>query len=393
VWSLIAVGVVVRVVLAFKTYGVPYDTDSFKAVRAALGDDPLNVYASVNGDLNRWPYPPGFFPFVSAAGGLADLTGLAFHGWVQLPPILADAVIAWLVQDYLGRRGASDGVRIGATALVALGPSFWIISGYHGQIDSLAILPAVAALWLWERSPPGPRRALIAGALIGTGAAIKFVPGLLIVALLPSVRSRREAAALVVPAVAVPVIAFAPFVLADGDAVLDTFRNHRFLPGFGGISLLVQPDLASNWLQQGAHAPTSATRFLLDHETPILAVLLAPFVALVLIRRLDATLAAALLWAALVVVNPGLELHFVVWALPFALMVGWLWQVAAVQAALFVPAAVLFWHPFGHAPTALYATIMIATWCAVAAAIVAASVRLALSATYSPAASSAPRSR
>src|SRR5205807_5996398 len=144
-----------------------------KSVRDALAAHPLHVYSAVNGPhLNHWPYLPGFFPFIMVASKLATLTGLPFHGWVQVPQILADCAIAWFVQDFLGRRGASDRTRIASATLVALGPSFWIISGFHGQIDSLATLPAVIALWLWDRSPPGTRRALEAGVLIGIGAVI-----------------------------------------------------------------------------------------------------------------------------------------------------------------------------------------------------------------------------
>ncbi len=180
------------------------------------------------------PTPAGrtrrVFPWILAADALAGVRG-QFHGWVQLPQIVAGAAIAWLVQDHLGRRGAGERIRLVAVALVALGPSFWIISGYHGQIDALAILFAVAALWFWERSEPGLRRAIVAGVLIGIGASFKTVPGLLLFALLPSVRSVREGAALVVPALAVPLIALVPWLVADFEQTVKSLRTHRALPG------------------------------------------------------------------------------------------------------------------------------------------------------------------
>src|SRR2546423_5288570 len=130
-------------------------------------------------------------------------------------------------------------------------------------------------------------------------------------------------------------------MLADAHGTVHTLRVHRFLPGFGGISWRAQPELAGSWLKHGAHGLTGVSRFLLEHEVPILALLMAPFALVVLVRRPPPTVAAALLWAALVVCNPGFEFEFVVWALPFALMAGWIRRVAAVQAALFVPAAIL----------------------------------------------------
>ena len=391
-WAMIAVGVVGRTILAFETYGVGYDINAQVAVRDALADDPLDVYSAVNeGDLNRWPYPAAFFGWYPIAGALADLAG-PFHGWVQLPEILADGVLAWFVHDFLGRRGASDRLRLAAAALVALGPSFWIISGFHGQIDSIAILPAVVALWMWDRSPPGVRRAVIAGLLVGVGAAIKSVPILMAVVLLASVRSRREAVALIVPAVALPLLVTAPWLVADTRDALHSFISHRALPGFGGIGLIAQPELADFWLNRDRSELSPLSDFLLDNAGPILAVLMAPLIALVLWRRTEPALAAAILWPALVLLNPGFGFQYVVWALPFALMAGYVRQVALLQAALFPPAALLYWHPFGDNPTAVYVAIMIAAWCACVAMVGVLVARLAR-ATYSPASASAPLSR
>lgn len=292
---MIAIGLGLRLALAFGGYGVVYDIESFEAVRRALADSPLDVYTLVNDvPYNRWPYPSGFFGWIVAADGLAALAG-PFHGWIQIPQILADGAIAWLVQDHLRTRGAGNGARLAAVGLVALGPSFWIISGYHGQIDSVAILPAVAALWAWGRSPPGGRRALIAGVLIGVGVSIKSVPVLMLLALLPSVGSKKEAAALVAPALAIPLILLAPWLAADADGTIDALGSHRALPGFGGIGLLLQPSLAELWLHAEPHTLNSVNQFLFDHELLVLAPLMAPIVALVFLRRLEPALAAALL--------------------------------------------------------------------------------------------------
>lgn len=376
-WSLIGVGVVGRTIVAFKTYGFTYDMDSLVAVRAALGDDVLNAYTTVNsGQYNRWPYLSGYFPFVTGSGKLADLFGVPFHGTIQLAPIMADAAIAWLVQDHLGRRGAGERARLAAVALVALGPSFWAISGFHGQLDSVAILPAVLALWLWERSEPGVRRALIAGALIGVGVSIKTIPGLMLLALLPSVRSFREAAALAVPAVTLPLALLAPWLIADPNGTLDALRTHRALVGFGGISLLAQPGLADPWLSQEPLELSGLSEFLADKEFVLTALLMAPFMALVQLRRTPPTTAAALLFCALPLFNIGFSFQYVVWALPFALMAGYLWQVAAVQVALLLPTVMFEWHPFDPPPSTLYVVLMIGTWATATAGVVMLALRI-----------------
>lgn len=376
-WSLIGVGLVARTIVAFETYGFIYDMDSLVAVRHALADDPLNVYSIVNGHpYNRWPYDSGFFPFILGSSKVANVTGLAYHGLVQLAPIVADCAIAWLVQDHLGRRGAGERLRLLAAGLVALGPSFGIISGFHGQIDSVALLPAALAVWYWELATPGVRRAIVAGALIGLGVSIKTVPGLMLFALLPSVRSRREAAALVLPAIAVPVVAVAPFLIADPNATIDAFRTHRALTGFGGISLLTQPDLAGMWLRSETIRLSPLTEFLGDNEFPLTAALMSPLIALVLLRRTPPTAAAALLWCALPLLSIGFSFQYVVWALPFALMAGYLWQVAAVQAALLLPTVIFEWNPFEPPPVDLYVAIMALVWAGSLAGVVKLALRL-----------------
>lgn len=375
-WALLVAGLAGRVALAFATRGVDYDVDSFHAVRTALENAPLDIYSTVNGHPdNRWPYPSGFFPLIYAASGLERLLGLPLHGLVQLPAIAADALIAYLVQDHLRGRGASERVRVAAAALVLIGPSFWIISGYHGQIDSFAILPAVAALWLWDRNPPGLGRALAAGALVGLAVSMKTVPGLMLFALLPAVRSRREVTALVAPAVLIPLVAVAPWLVSDFSGIVESIREHRGLPGFGGLGLLVQPELAEFWLHDQYHRPSALSDFLLERAPFVLLPLMAPLLVLVLVRRLEPTAAAALLWPACVLFNPGFGFQYVVWALPFLLMAGRLRAVAAVQLGLFLPAAMLYWHPFGFDSTTVYVVLMTATWLAATTAVVAAAVR------------------
>jgi hypothetical protein len=376
-WSLIGVGLIVRTIVAFKTYGFVYDMDSLGMVRKALSNDALNVYTSVNGHpYNRWPYASGYFPFISGSGKVSGVTGLSFHGVIQLAPIAADAAIAWLVQDHLGRCGAGERMRLAAVGLVALGPSFGIISGFHGQLDSVAILPAVLALWLWERSTPGVRRALVAGVLIGIGVSIKTFPGLMLIALLPSVRSRREVAALVIPAVAVPLVLLAPWLIADPNGTVEALRTHRALTGFGGISMLAQPNLADMWLSQDEIRLSPLTEFLGENEFPLTAVLMAPLMALVLLRRPSPTAATALLFCALPLVSIGFSFQYVVWALPFALMAGYLWQVAAAQAALLVPTVMFEWHPWDPPPTVLYFVLMAGVWAAALAGVVKLALRL-----------------
>lgn len=367
---MLAAGLAARLAMAFASYGVSYDIDSFTIVRDALRTDPLEIYSAVNNDpFLRWPYLPGFFPVVASAGWLADNTGLPFHGWIQVTQIAADGAIAWLVQHYLGLRGHSERARLAGAALVLLGPSFAAVSGYHGQIDQVAFLPGVVALVLWERSPPGVRRALIAGALIGLGTAIKTVPIVLLAAFLPACRDRREAGALVAAAVAVPVLTLVPWLIADGEATLRSLRQHRALPGIGGISLVIQPDLGKFWLSRVPVDLSSLNRTLVDHQGLAVALLMAPVAALTMARRIAPVHAAAILLLGMEVLGISFTFQYAVWALPFALMAGYLWQVAAVQAALVIPTLLIYQGLSLSSPHRVYVPLMIVIWVALAVAL------------------------
>ena len=361
-WGMLAIGIVARLVVAFTTYGIEYDIDSYVAVNGALGEDPLNLYSIVNGDpYNRWPYPSGFLPFV----GLAHLAGKAvgpFDGWIQVPQILADGAIAWLVWSYLGRRGAGEGTRLAAAGLVALGPSFAVVSGYHGQLDSFAILPAVVAVYVWDVLPPGARRGLIGGALVGCGIALKTAPGLVLLALLPTAKTNRERAALVAAAVAVPLVALAPWLIADPGGTTDALRTHRAVPGVGGLSLLVQPELPRIWLETGVEQISSTTQWLVDRQTAIVALCLIPFAVLVWRRRTPPAEAATILWLAFYVFATAFAFQYAVWGLSFALMAGYVRAVAIVQAALLVPTFLIYAKPFDSGSEWVYVPLMIGVW-------------------------------
>src|SRR5918993_500598 len=94
-WAMAALSVAIEGVLAFAYVGDAYDNESFVMVRDALAVAPFDVYdVIVDG---HWNYPPGFLLWIWPAGEIADATGIAYHGLVQLPAIAANVVIAWLV--------------------------------------------------------------------------------------------------------------------------------------------------------------------------------------------------------------------------------------------------------------------------------------------------------
>ena len=340
-WTLLAIGTVGRLAVAFATAGTGFDIQSWVLVGDALSTDPLQVYTTVNApNAPHFPYPPAFFAWIVPAKWLHDLTGLRYDGFVQVAPILGDAALAWVVQAFLGQRGAADRTRGLAAALVALGPSFALISGYTAQIDSLVILPAVLGVWVWLRADVA-QRALIAGALVGLGGSVKISALLVVLALLPTARSPREGAILVATAAAVPLALLAPWLLADPDGTVRALRSNDGLPGFGGVSLLVQPGLSALWLgtREGVGL-TPASEWLFDRASVFAIGSLLAVGAVLLWRRAPPVLAALVVYLTFYAFGINFGVQYLIWGLPFALLAGRLAFVAALQAALIVPTAI-----------------------------------------------------
>lgn len=375
-WLLLGLGATIRLAFALSPADQGFDLQSEAAVNAALAHHGLHVYSALREGVlvggaraYRWPYPPGFFPWIEIAGWLGTHTAVAFHTWLKLPAIVADCVLAWLVQGFLGRRGAGEWARLAGLSLVALGPLPVAISAYHGQIDSVAILPAALALVLWERIDTR-RRVLVCGGLIGLGTAIKWVPLIMLLPLLPHAGSRRQAGMLVGAALTVLLVALAPFAIADPHGVARIF-DYKGAPGLGGLGLILQPGLAADWLHGLPLGFSGVSRLLYDHGTLLTLAAIVAMGATVWRLRPSPEAGAVLVWLTLYVFSANFFLQYMVWGLPFFLMSGYLRRVAQLQGLLLAPIVLTYGLPWqGSVIPAIYAAIMIGVWLALVVALV-----------------------
>jgi uncharacterized membrane protein len=363
-WFLLGAGLVLRLLFTAKTAGNRFDLASVSLVAQALVHHPGHVYEIVNlpGQTPRWPYLPGYFPVILVVKGLGGLFGIAFQRLFRVPSSLADLAIAWLIQDYLAAKGAKPATRLAAVSLVMLGPSFFAISSIHGQIDAPAILPAVAALSVWERDRP-KRRAWVAGLLIGLGVAVKTTPGLMLFALLPSARSRGEAARLIAATAVFPLLSALPIVAAAGTGWLSIVGNYHGGVGLGGLSLVGQPDVPLGWFHVGSVALSSVSLWFIHHGD-VVAIAGVVVTALLLLRfRVPAPLAAVAVWLSVYVFGVDFFMQYMVWGLPFFLMAGYTRAVLILELLLAGPVFVIY-HGVGQAwlVCVLYIAPMLIVW-------------------------------
>src|SRR5688500_17172149 len=98
IWIVLAAGVVVHVIVALVHEGVRYDIESYRTVARALPLHRFDVYSVLSDPPgHRWPYPPGFFPWLAIAGQAFAVGSFSFAMAVKAAVIACDIVIAAIV--------------------------------------------------------------------------------------------------------------------------------------------------------------------------------------------------------------------------------------------------------------------------------------------------------
>jgi hypothetical protein len=374
-WIIAAGGLGIRLFFAFHWFGNG-DILTFGAVGSRTDASPLHAYGgNVGAGGVLYPYPPGYLPWLLVSFEGYKHLGIRFDGFVQLLPIAADLAIAIAVYVYLGWRGATERSRLAGFALVMLGPGFIAISGYHGQMDAVAILPGMLGLMVWERRPQS-RRAVESGLLVGLGALIKTVPILLVVPLAVSARSLKEAAKLVACAVGLTVIVCLPFYLAEPEG-FKRVLHYTGVPGRGGFSLVADPSFAiDRRLSFGlGTTPNELANWISRANGPITAIVLVALAAFLFRFRPALIDGAVLLWLSIYVFSPNFLLQYLVWGLPFFIMAGYLRETALLQLAV-TPALLITYLSMTRFLSIVYVVIMIALWVFWVVALVTVALRM-----------------
>ena len=341
---IVIAGLAIRLFFAFAFIGSG-DLWNLELFAHRARDNLLHVYSGQGFGAGSYSYPPGYLFWLVAASWLTDATGVAFSSTAQLPPILADVGIALAVYVYLGWRKVDERWRLAGLATVMLGPVFIAISGYDGQVDSVAMLPAVLALMAWERPGRERGRAITAGALIGLGAAIKTVPLLMILPFVLSTNRWRERIVLVATAGAMFIAFVSPFFVVEPHGVYNalTYSGH---PGRGGLSVIVDPQFAINKLQSPGFEffgrQHNGIEGWLTANAAIITFLGLVGLAAFLVRYRPPLIdGIVLLWLVIFVFSPNFYFQYLIWALPFLIMAGYIGEMAILQFTLIPPILII----------------------------------------------------
>src|SRR5690348_13788442 len=106
-----------------------------------------NSIALLGGRQVHLPYLPAINAFLWLEGAIAASLPVLLPLSLKLIPILFDSLLAVLIYDLVGRKEARWALRAGL--LYALNPLTILITGFHGQWDSIALFFLLLAFgWL-----------------------------------------------------------------------------------------------------------------------------------------------------------------------------------------------------------------------------------------------------
>ena len=292
--------------------GATFDIDSYRLVTDALLSG-QEVYVAAVG---RHPYLPFQMYVMGAMAALATATGLPYVVAIKLPAVLADVALTGLIYRMVTEGGA--GGRQGRdwaaylALLYALNPVSLLVSSYHGQFEAITLLLLAASLWLFERRRAGASGAALGLAILNKTWPVAFLPVVLI--RLSSWRARFGYAALAVGIPALAIVAYLLAYNADPAPMLGRALTHRGNPGYWGPSAVLVPAAAARpGLQPLAGALVALRNWLL---------LAAVLFSLWWTQRQSARDAWLTLLLGVFAVTVGFGIQWLVWLVPFGLLVG-----------------------------------------------------------------------
>jgi len=178
-------------------------------------------------------HPPPMLHVFKFWGWLTDSTTVPFGFWVRLPAILADIGIFYLIVRLLPKV-REDKETFGVLIALALCPATILISGYHGNTDSVMILLVVLSIYLVVTKRPSS----LAGAVFGLAVSVKVVPLILTLTMFCYLTGWRKRFYFFSAATLAFVLCSLPYLVQDPRAIWNAVFAYKSIYGNWGWSLL-----------------------------------------------------------------------------------------------------------------------------------------------------------
>jgi len=303
----------VKLWLALNTHGsidVSGFYDQLQKIRA-LGVGAYGVRGPFD---NVFSHPPAMIHIIKFWGWLADSTELPFRFWLRLPSISADIGSFFIVARWLVKLQPTPDHFWRLLALV-LCPASIIISGWHGNTDSLMIFLVLLAVYLVETE----RASWLAGFVFGLSLCVKFVPLIFVPAVFFYLPRWRTRLSFFGAAAATFILCSLPYIAQDPQAVKSVVFGYSSIYGHWGLTLLAllvsEPPMYSHgWYDvQGGHAIFAAV---LKYATLGLICALAVWLNR-REKRSSFFVQCGLVAAIFLFLTPGFGQQYLAWIVPF----------------------------------------------------------------------------
>jgi hypothetical protein len=143
------VALAAKIVLALNTYG----TNDVRAWEGFLAKIRASSGLALYHDVEAFNHPPSMIYLLRLWGWAADQTGWPFGFWLRLTSSLADVGSLALVWRILARSPELQ-LRLSGLLLVALSPVAIMVSGFHGNTDTIMIFFVLLSIDLVDSGQP-----------------------------------------------------------------------------------------------------------------------------------------------------------------------------------------------------------------------------------------------
>jgi tetratricopeptide (TPR) repeat protein len=239
-----SLALLIKILLALKTYGTNdvYVYDQFSVWSRYLGVSLYRMDSTFN-------HPPSMIYVLHFLSWATAAAGVPFSFWIRLPSILADTANLWLVWKMVGEGSgvrSNDRSVFWSLILLACAPTLILISGFHGNTDSVVIFFILLTIYLVEHDA----NIWLAGAAFGLAHCVKVFPLIVAPVILLNLSGRTRKIKFCVAAGAVLVAAWSPFIFQDPQAVIGQVFGYRSVYGNWGLSFLARQLPANkHWAQ------------------------------------------------------------------------------------------------------------------------------------------------
>lgn len=224
-----AVTFVFKFVLALKTYGTNdvYLYDQFSVWSRYLGVSLYHLDPLFN-------HPPSMIHLLHGLSWLAAASGIPFSFWLRLPAIVADAANVWLVWKLLGDRVREQSI-FWALMLLAAAPPLILVSGFHGNTDSVVMFFVLLSVYLVEKDASP----WVGGAALGLAHCVKVYPLIAAPAILLNLSGWSRRIKFCAAACLVLLATWSPFLFQDPRIVIAQVLGYRSSYGVWGLSYIL----------------------------------------------------------------------------------------------------------------------------------------------------------